>query len=171
MATATVNYDSVTDSNAVTITLASLATSASSVTGRESTAISNTTNKFIDVLVSGQIKTGSATLTAGTIEIWVYAQQKVASSTPTYPSPLTGSDAAVTFVAETKNKLSLGDAISTNTTANTAYNIRPFSVASLFGGIMPERWGVVVIHNTGQNLNATAGDQYIHYTGIKYDSA
>jgi hypothetical protein len=170
MATTTINYDSITDSNTLVITLASLPTSASSVTGRESTAISNTTTKYMDVLVSGQIRTGSATLTAGTIEIWVYAQLKVASSTPTYPSPLTGSDAGVTFVAETKNKLLLGDAIATNTTADTKYAIRPFSLTSLFG-VVPERWGVVVIHNTGQNLNATAGDQFIHYTGIKFDSA
>ena len=127
MATVTTNYSSTTDTAALTITLASLATSASSVTGRESTVVSNVTDKFVDALVSGQIKTGSATLTAGTIEIWLYAQIKLASSTPTYPSPLTGSDAAVTFVAETKQKMLLADSISTNTTANTAYAIRPFS--------------------------------------------
>lgn len=171
MPTTTTNYDSTTDSNALTITLASLATSATNVVGRESTAVSNASNKFVDALVSGQVTTGSATLTAGTIEVWLYAQLKVASSTPTYPSPVTGSDAAITFVAETKQAMILADAIATNTTANTAYAIGPFSVASLCGGIMPERWGVCVFHNTGQNLNATAGNHWLHYTGIKYDIA
>ena len=62
----------------------------------------------------------------------------------------------------------LADSIATNTTANTAYAIRPFSVAQLCGGIMPLRWGIVVAHSTGQNLNSTAGNHWIHYSGIKY---
>jgi hypothetical protein len=170
MATQTVNYDSTTDSNAITITLASMATSATNIVGRESTAISNATNNYVDVLVSGQVMTGSATLTAGTIEVWLYAQLKVASSTPTYPSPVTGSDAAITFVNETKLAMVLLDAVSTNTTANTPYAIGPISVAELIGEV-PERWGVCVMHNTGQNLNATAGNHWLHYTGIKFDQA
>lgn len=166
----TTTYNSTTDTTALTITLASLGSSSTSVAGQESTAISNASDLYMDALVSGQITTGSATLTAGVIEVYVYGYVKHVSSTATYPNPLTGSNNAVTFVAETKQRLYLGDSIATNTTANTAYGIKPFGVAQFFGGIMPIKWGIVVVHNTGQNLNATAGNQYIHYQGIKYTS-
>jgi len=161
----TTTYDSTTDTTALTITLASLATSSSLLVGRESTAVSNVSNLYVDALVSGQITTGT-TPTAGTIEVWAYGLIKHATSTATYPSPVTGTDAAITFVAETKLR-HLITSISTNTTSNTAYTVPPTSIASLFG-VLPIKWGVVVIHSTGVNLNATAGNHWIHMQGIKY---
>jgi hypothetical protein len=165
----TTTYDSVTDSNALTLTLASLATSSSLLVGRESTAITNVSNLYLDAHVFGQITTGTSP-TAGQIEVWLYALIKHASSTPTYPSPVTGSDAAITFVAETKSRLILLDLIATNSTSNTTYGIRPASVRNLCGGVMPIKWGVAVTHNTAVNLNSTAGNHWVHYTGIKLTS-
>lgn len=164
----TTTYDSVTDSNALTCTLASLATSSTLVVGREATAVTNVSNLFVDVEVTGQITTGTSPTVSTFIEVWLYAAIKQVASTPTYPSPVTGSDAAITFVAETKNRMILADSIVVNATSNTAYAIRPFSVAQLCGGIMPIKWGLVVIHSTGVNLNATAGNHWLHYQGIKY---
>jgi len=161
----TTTYDSTTDTTALTITLASLATSSSLLVGRESTAISNVSNLYVDALVSGQITTGTSP-TAGTIEVWAYGIIKHVASTPTYPSPVTGTDAAITFVAETKLRQLIA-AIPTNATSNTAYSIPPTSIASLFG-VLPIKWGVAVIHNTAVNLHATAGNHWIHMQGIKY---
>ena len=62
MATATVSYSSNT---AITMDLANLASSSTFLAGRESTQIDNTTNKYMDALVSGQISVGT-TPTANT---------------------------------------------------------------------------------------------------------
>ena len=56
-------------------------------------------------------------------------------------------------------------------TSDVAYPVQPFSVAQLFGGIMPQFWGLFVAHNTGVNLNATGGNHVLNYTGIKFDVA
>ena len=170
----TPTYDSLTDSNAITITLASLATSATLVAGRESTIVSNVTNLFMDAIVSGQITTGTTPTTAKTIAIYVYAPLKNVTSTWTLPTAtataLTGVDAAATFEAEQINQLRFAAAASPNATSDRAYSFAPFSVAALFGGVMPLKWGLFVTHSTGVNLNATAGNHYFHYVGIKYTS-
>jgi hypothetical protein len=161
-------YDSVTDSNALTCTLASLATSSGLLVGREATAVTNVSTQYPDVQVFGQIMTGTSP-TAGVIEVWAYGIIKHVTSTPTYPSPITGSDAAVTFVAETKVRLINVDTMATNATSNTPYAIKPTSLRQLFG-IMPVKWGLFVVHNTAVNLNATAGNHWLHWQGIKYQS-
>ena len=174
MSTVTTNYSSTTDSTAITITLASLATSSTLVAGRESTVIDNTSAKYLDARVFGQITTGTTPTTAKTIAIYVYDAIKVASSSFTYPiataTALTGSDAAATFEAEQRNMLPLGAAITINGTSDRKYSFR-FAVAPLFGGIMPLKWGIFVTHDTAVNLNSTAGNHWIHYTGIKADVA
>jgi hypothetical protein len=174
MSTVTQNYDSTTSSNDITITLASLATSSSMVAGRESTIVDNTSNKFVDVTVTGQITTGTTPTTAKTIAIYAYTPIDLNSTTYVYPvattTALTGADAAATFEAEQRNMLKLGAAITVNATSDRKYSFQ-FSVAQLFGGIMPLKWGLWVTHDTAVNLNATGGNHWITYTGIKYDIA
>lgn len=175
MATSTTNYDSTTDTNALTITLASLATSASLVAGRQSTTVSNATNKYMDVLLSGQITVGTTPTTAKTIAVYVFAPLKIVSSTASYPiattTALGESDAAATFEADQLNALRFAGAMNIIATSDRAYALEPVSVASLFGGVMPIKWGIFVTHNTGVNLNSTAGNHWFHWTGIKYDVA
>lgn len=174
MSTASTNYSSTTDSTALTITLASLATSSTQVAGRESTVVDNSSNKYMDARVFGQITTGTSPTTAKSIVIWIYAPTKIVSSTFTYPvattTNLTASDAAATFEAEQRNMLRLGAAIQINSTSDRAYSFS-FSIASKFGGVMPVKWGLWVTHDTGVNLNSTSGNHWIHYTGYKYDIA
>jgi len=168
----TTTYDSATDSNAITITLASLATSSTAVAGRESTVITNVTNMFVDAIVSGQVTVGTTPTTAKQINVYVYAPLKVASSTFTYPiattTALTASDAAATFEIDQLNQLRFAAGANVIATSDRAYSFAPFSVAQLFGGVMPLKWGLFVTHSTGVNLNATAGNHWFHYTGIKY---
>lgn len=175
MTTSTVNYDSTTDTNALTITLASLASSSTAVAGRQSTTISNATTKYMDVLLFGQITTGTSPTTAKSINIYVFAPTKIASSTATYPvATATGlgeTDAAATFEAEQLYSLRLAGSLTNNATSDRAYTLEPVSIASLFGGVMPSKWGVFVTHSTGVALNSTAGNHWLHYTGIKYDAA
>ena len=170
----TTTYDSTSSSNAITITLASLATSATFVAGRESTVVDNTSNNFIDAIVSGQVTVGTSPTTAKQIVVYVYAPLKVASGTFTYPlattTALTASDAAATFEIDQLNQLRFAAAANVIATSDRAYSFAPFSVAALFGGVLPLKWGLYVAHNTAVNLNATAGNHWFHYTGIKYTS-
>ncbi len=174
MATVTTNYSSVTDTTAITITLASLATSSTLVAGRQSTVVDNTSPKYLDARVFGQITTGTSPTTAKTIAIYVFGSIKAASSTFSYPvattTELGATDAAATFEAEQRNMLKLGATITVNATSDRKYAF-DFAVAPLFGGIMPLKWGIFVTHDTAVNLNSTAGNHWVHYTGIKADVA
>ena len=173
MTTSSIGYASTTDTTELTITLASLGASSTMVAGRESTVVDNTTTKYIDYLVRGRITTGT-TPVGGTIAIYVYAPLKIASGTSTYPiattTALTGADAAATFEAEQRNQLKFAAAISPNSTDNRAYSF-VFNIASLFGGVCPEKWGLWVTNGTSAALNSTAGNHWIHCNGINYTSA
>jgi len=168
----TTTYDSTTDTNAITITLANLATSSTLLAGEESTVVTNVSNLYVDAIVSGQITTGTTPTVNTTIAVYVHALLKQVSSTATYATAtataLTGVDAAATFEAGQLNSLKLAASINVNATSNRAYNIQPFSVAQLFGGVLPIKWGLFVTHSTAVNLNATAGNHWMHYQGIKF---
>ena len=150
-------------SAALTISLASLASSATFVAGRESTAIVNTSNLYLGYLLGGKITTGT-TPTAGQIQIWLYA---AFNDTPAYPNTITGSDAAVTLTsADIRNSgLAFFNAAVTSTTSDQAYPFRPLSISAAFGDIIPKRWGAFVTHSTVAALNATGGNHVLDYTG------
>ncbi|MGB8275370.1 MAG: hypothetical protein WCF16_08910 [Alphaproteobacteria bacterium] len=156
---------------ALALTLASLATDSNLLTGRASDAVSNTSNLFDDVLIGGKITVGT-TPTANTfIEVWAYAARQDA---PSYPDAITGSDAGKTMTSAAIKQLALSliAVIPVDSaTSDRAYPIKETSIASLFGGVMPDKWGVFVTHNTGVNLNATAGNHFLEYMGISYTSA
>lgn len=156
-------------SAALTITLASLATSSTLVAGRESTAVSNTTNLYYDYLLGGYATVGTTPTANTQIEVWGYASE---DDTPNYPSlvttGLTGSDAAITaasryFVTNAMNAISLMY-VDTNT-SDRKYSMAPLYIAPIFGGWVPKKWGIAVFHNTGVNFNATGGNHVFSHTG------
>lgn len=172
MAVASTNYSSTTDTTVTTITLASLATSASMVTGRQSTIITNVTNKFLDAAVTGQITTGTTPTVSKTIAVYVFVPLSAAASAFVYPkagaTALTETDGAATFDAEQRSGgLIFAQAASINATSDRAYSFS-FNVANVVG-YMPLKWGLFVTHDTVAALNATAGNHWFHYTGIKAD--
>jgi hypothetical protein len=139
-------------SASVGITLASLASDTNSLAGRESDVISNASNLYVDYLLSGVITTASSGLSNGkSILVYVYAQQ---TDSPTYPAGITGSDAALTVTSDEVRDagLLLAACMSTNNTGSTAYSFSSVSVASCFGGSIPQRWGCWVTHDTGAAL-------------------
>lgn len=145
---------------ALTITLASLADS--STAGRESTAVSNTTNAFLDALVVAKIKTQNSGTISAPSSVFVYAYGSVDTGT-TYPDAVTGSDAAITLNNPTQLRLLGAIYVAA---INTTYIGGPWSVGSVFGGKLPERWGVVVQNDCGTALSATGGDHAVIYQGI-----
>lgn len=148
-----------------TITLTSLASSATFVAGRESTAINNTSNKYLDYLVGGKITTGTTPTDAKSIRIYLYA---AVNDTPLYPDVLDGtdSDETITSVDILNSAIRLAASTSTNNTSDRVYWFAAFSVASFFGGVNPIYHGLFVVHDTAVNLNATGSNQKLAQTGV-----
>ena len=151
----------------LTITLASLANSATSVAGRQSTVVDNTSDLFLDALVGGQITTGTSPTSGGIIEVWAFAAE---NDTPTYPDGLGATDAAIAFTSRDIAVASqaLVTSLVVDTTSNQTYWFKATSIAALFGGVLPRKWGVVVINSSGVALNATAGNHALFYTPLKF---
>jgi hypothetical protein len=143
-----------TNGQAITVTLASLASAAS----RASTAVDNTTNLFLDALVQIGIKTGTV---AGTAYIAVYAYGTANNGT-NYIEGVSGTDAGITLTSPTNLKL-LG--ILNTPILNTTYN-GMFNVAAAFGGQLPASWGIVIQNNTGGTLDATEANHLKVYQGL-----
>lgn len=169
MATATVNYSSNT---AITMDLAALASSTSFLGGRESSQIDNTTNKYVDCLVSGFISVGTTPTADRQIVVYVWGADTSLATTPI--DTLDGTDSAETLSnAGILASLRWGATISVSaTTSDLAYPILPFSVASRFGGVMPKFWGLFVAQNTGVALRNTAvNTNSMEFVGITYSIA
>lgn len=169
MATVAVAY---TGPTTITFSTASIATSATFVAGAESTQIDNTTNLFVDALVEG-LETVGTTPTANT-QIQVYVWGSHTSLATTARDVLDGTDSVETLtsagIRDSFMKMA-AVAVVDATTSDRGYPLGPFSVAALFGGTMPQFWGLFLTHNTGVNLNAIAGNHVWKYTGVKYTSA
>lgn len=144
-------------SSALTITIASLATSSTWVVGRASTAFDNTTLKYPAVAISGFITTGT-TPTVGEIQVWLVP---ILDDT-VWPDAITGSDAAKTFTTaqiQASCGVMIGRMINT-ATSNIAYPFRCANIVS-FLGFMPKKFVVFVAHSTVSALNATGGNHAI----------
>ena len=145
-----------TNGQAFTLTLASLADAAA----RESTAISEISNVSIDALVFLKVTVG--TPLASDKAVYVYAYGTVDQGT-NYSDGATGTDAAITLTSPPNMRL-IG--VISTPTASTAYKGGPFSVAAAFGGVLPEKWGIVVLNKTGAALNATEANHSKLYQDI-----
>jgi hypothetical protein len=145
-----------TNGQSITITLASLA--ASATVGRESTAVDNTTNLFLDVLVQLFVESGTV---SGNKQVLVFAYATVDDGT-TYTEGCTGSNAGFTRNDPT-NLVFLG-AVPMPANA-TVYKSRPFSLAQAFGSV-PAKWGLAVFNDSGVALSGTAGNNKAIYQGV-----
>lgn len=157
MATVSLNYATPA---AITITMTSLADGAY----RQSTVVDNSTNKYVDALIGGSIQTGTTPTAETRIEVYLYASYDGTN----YTAGCSGTDGAYTADGE-ENLLKLIEVIIVDATTGQDYVFGPISVAQVFGGIMPSKFGVVIKNATGAALDATGTNNHIKYTGIKYD--
>ena len=169
MATSTINYGSDT---AITFDVSSLGTSSTFLAGRESTQIDNTTNKFIDAIVTCDGILGHAS-TAPTIgqQIQLYVWGSDVSLATTAIDVLDGTDSAETLSHDSvRQSLRLvASPTVTVATAGLKYYIMPFSVSSCFD-TMPRFWGLFLAHKHTGALAASQSGIWSYY-GIKHDSA
>jgi hypothetical protein len=152
----------------LTHTLASLASDASLLVGRESTLVDNTTNLYTDYLLSGFITTGTSPTASKIIEVHVVGLM----DDSTFPSVFDGTDSAETVTAAIKAGVCrLAASMDTTSTSDVAYYFGPVSVAGLFGGVLPKKFVVFVTHSTAVNLNSTSGNHQITVTPVYYNTA
>jgi hypothetical protein len=167
---ATILTETLSSNTAITLDLSSLATSASGLGGRESTQVDNTSTNYIDALVNikGIVGHASTAPTIGQL-ITIYVWGADTSLATTAIDTLDGTDSAETLShAAVLNGLRwAGASAVTVATAGLAYYIQPFSVAALFGGILPKFWGLYVTHNhTGALAAAQSG--LFSFNGVTY---
>lgn len=162
-----------TDTVALTISPASLASSSTLVEGRASTVVDNSSNLDLDHLLQGYVTLGTSPSADTVVEFWLYAAASIASGTPAYPDGITGSDAAQTMTSRNllANSLVLAHTgLADNVTDRQVWMPKK-SVAALFGGVLPVKWGLFVVHNTGVALNATGGNHVLHYERVQQQTA
>src|SRR5262245_11834936 len=115
-----------TSGQTITITLTSLADS--STAGRESTSLSNTSDKFLDVLVHGKSKIGGTVASPSAVFVYAYASADGGSD---WPDVVTGTDNPITLTNPTNLKL-LGTIYTP--VISLQYKGGPWSLAALYGG-------------------------------------
>lgn len=153
---------------AITITLASLASDTNLLAGREGTAIDNTSELAVEILISGHIKVNATVTTGREIDIYVFCDDGNAR----YPDVLDGTDSneTITSAAIRNGMLKLLHTIYIDGTASATYEFVGLPVSGLFGGVVPKKVGTWVVHNTGNAFSATGGDHEMRYQVIQYQS-
>jgi hypothetical protein len=144
-----------TSNQSITITLTSLANNGQ----RGSVFVNNSVNLFLEASVFVKIRTAAAaTSTTGTVNVYAYGTTDTGT---TYSDSITGTDALQTLTNPPNLKLiGIINAVANSTT----YNAGPFPVSPIFGGFLPERWGLVIENKTGATLDASIGSAW--YQGL-----
>jgi len=150
-------------STTLTASLASLASDTNLLAGLESSVIDNSTNGYEDYLISGKITTGTSPTTARQIEVWA-----VGWDGNGYPDVFDGTSSTETITStDIKNSICKPIAImSTNNTSDRTYWFTGVSLKTAFSGVLPSKAVLFVVHNTGVNLNATAGNHELRIQGV-----
>jgi len=161
MTTATPSYGAAAT---LTCTSSGLASSSLLTVGRQSTVADNTSDLADDSMVGGKLVTSATTTTNTQIQIWAFGTY----DGTTYSASAGATDAGFTPDTGAKNLMKLLTIIPNITTTAVTYAWGPFSVAQAFGGTMPSKWGIWIVHNVGTPL--AAGSE-IKYTPVKYASA
>jgi hypothetical protein len=162
----TIAYEAATT---MTCGVASLATSATFVAGRESTEVDWTAVLKDDALLEGKVTVGTTPTVNTQINVYVWGHHTSLASSAL--DVLDGTDSAetLTSVGVGFSFLRLAAVLQVDsTTSDRAYYMPALSVASLFGGIVPPFWGIYVAHNTGVNLNSTGGNHEFKYLAVNW---
>jgi hypothetical protein len=153
-----------------TITLGGLASSSTLLAGREGTVVDNTSTLAEDYNIGGKITVGTTPTIDTRIEGWIYTNL---TGLTTYPDVMDGtdSDETVTSAAIKRAAMTLAFVLDIDsTTSNRTYWIKEFSLVQRLGGVIPQKFGLFVTHNTGATLNATAANHQLSYLAVNGSS-
>lgn len=151
-------------SQTLTNAIQSLASSPTWIAGYESATIDNTTNLYLDYIFDGIVTVGT-TPTSGT-EIRIYVVGSVDGTN--WPTGFDGTTSSASMTTEGLRdsfaKLAAVLRVDAGT-SNVAYNFT-FTVANLFGGVVPPKFVLYTTHNSVAALNSTGGNQVFRYRGV-----
>lgn len=144
------------------ITLANLPSDTNLLVGRESTAIDNSGNKYLDYLVSGKIRVNTSLPSTWGRTIQIFAIG--ACDGVTWPDVLTGADSEIALSSIThKNTICRFVAeLIIDATVGATYWFSAISIAAIFGGIVPIKFQLFIVQNTGQDLSSMSEDHAIY---------
>ena len=138
--------------------------------GWSSASVNDTSNEYIDYLLSGTFTTHASNRQAGYIYVYVVA---ALNDTPTWPAAATGTwgtegAASFTDTEERDGFARLMVALAVDTTASSIVGFPPTSVAQLFGGIVPPYWAVFVSTNATTTTTAAlaAAGSAVYHTPV-----
>ena len=151
---------------------------ANSTTTLASTAAATTSTdaNIVDAIVQVKI-VGPVTMTASAITnilVFVYASLDGVSgwysgvSSGSSNETFDGTDKTV-VISTNGNNLKFAGNISLHTTSSGSsitYQSTPFSISNIFGGIMPKKWGIVIMNNSSKTLPSSGHD--VRYTEVYY---
>jgi len=171
MAVSKITYSADT---AITLDVSSLVTSSTGLGGYESNEIDNTTNLYVDAVVTCDGITGHASTApvAGQyIAVYVWGSDVSLATTPIDTLDGTASAETLASTAFLNGGLVLAaQSVVTDTTAARKFPIKPFAIAQFFGGNMPKFWGLYVTHNHAGSLAASQSTMF-SFNGITYTTA
>lgn len=149
-----------------TITLTSLADAGTTLlAGRESTSVSNASNKYLDFLVSARYQmSGTAPTSGRLVETHVVA---ALDDTPNWPDVFDGTDSTETITsADIKATIcvQVGGSI-IDATASRIYEHRPTGIRQFFGDAVPPHHVAFVTQGSAQALNA-ANTHFVKHTPV-----
>lgn len=140
--------------SALTITLASLATSTAGV-GRQSTIVDNTTTRYKRIQLSVSIKQGTSP--TGNKGIFVYLLRSNNDGTAIIDDAGGASDAAHTVLSAPL----IGTLINKASPATGDVLSRNFLIED-----PGPKWAISINHNTGVNLDSTGSNHVVSWIGI-----
>lgn len=144
----------------LTITLASMANN----TANSSAVIDNGTDLDGEKIVHVKIQANSTGVSStGYVDVCVHPS--VDDSTSFAGTTATG---AATGITKRASGFKIAGRIPL--TANSQVNELTFSIAALFGGNPPKRSLLSVENKSGAALDSTAGNHFIKYQGVQYQS-
>jgi len=158
MATTRMTYAAKAD---ITISLANLPNSGV----RSSLVVDNSSNRYIDTFVGGRFiaPTGGSVNANGVTRLYAYGSSDDGIH---YSDLSSGTDITHSLNG---NAFFLGHVVMDASGESVAFG--PYSVGAVFGGMLPEHWGVMVENATGRAFNNNAGHYSMWYQGIHFDTA
>jgi len=145
-----------------TLTVTNLQSLASSPTaGWQSDVVDNTSALYLDALVQVVLDFAN-TAPANDKAAYVFAYGGLGT---TYTNPATGTQGTITLtsIVTTQPNVRLIGVLAYNT-ADELVESQPMSVAAAFGGVLPPKWGLVVINYSGAALAASGNT--VKYRGV-----
>jgi hypothetical protein len=152
--------------------LPSLASDLNLLSGWQSAIEDNTTTLAADILLSGKVTVG-VTPSVDRV-IYVYAWAQLDPTTPVRPENF-GTTASVRSIVSDGTAANFLRPIAAmnvdSSTTNRIYWFGPVSLAQTFGGVLPAKWGLWVVHNTTAALDSISGSFAFWYTPTYYTVA